>query len=155
MLVPTVVDVDVDQFAAVWWKAVASAVAASRRIIKIAGHVVPCANVPSSMASEAGELLCEEMESFTLFNRAGDAGLVCKGTPYFSVTYHDGADGKRHFSLRSPEGGADVGQIAKQLADTFNRLRRGAGFDHSDPWTGGGHLHSVGFDAPLGWEGEP
>lgn len=51
----------------------------------------------------------------------------------FSATYYDGADGRRHFSLRSPEGGADVGAMAK---------RHG----------GGGHEHAAGFDAPLGWE---
>lgn len=138
-------------------QAVDSAVAASCRTIKIAGHVVPCANVPPAMASDAGHLLCER----------GWFYKGQEGPPPFSVTYHDGADGRRHFSLRSPEGGVDVGQIAKQTAAQFNdyssnrywgreEYKRFGGNTNqrNGGWTGGGHAHAAGFDAPLGWEGE-
>ena len=128
-------------------RTVTSTVAASRRTIKIAGHVVPCANVPPSMASDAGHLLCQKHYS-------GDVSgtyEACVGvTPAFSATYYDGADGKRHFSLRSPEDGADVGAIAKWIMANHPK-------DPEGKWlgcSGGGHPHAAGFDAPLGWEGE-
>lgn len=128
-------------------QAVRTAVESSRRTIRIAGHVIPVANVPPSMASDAGHLLWQE---------------TADGSPIlmpFSATYYDGADGKRHFSLRSPEGGADVGQIAKNIAASFNtRMQDGSGepaihiLYHGTVWAGGGHVHAAGFDAPLGWE---
>lgn len=123
-------------------QAAAAAVAASRRTIKIADHVVPCANVPPSMASDAGHLLCQQDWL---------AG-------WFSATYYDGSDGRRHFSLRSPSGGADVGQIAKGVAEHFNWLVaenfKDFHYEWSGTFAGGGHAHAAGFDAPLGWEGE-
>lgn len=131
-------------------QAVAATVAASRRTIKIAGHVVPCANVPSAMASDAGHILCQaQVKGYW----AGDTYSETSWQPPFSVTYYDGADGKRHFSLRSPEGGADCGKIAKQMA---YKLSESAAYyeDKSNAYTGGGHEHAAGFDAPLGWKGE-
>ena len=134
-------------------RAVASAVAASRRTIKIAGHTVPCANVPPGMASEAGELLCEWLMDEA---RAQDADPI-NSDSLFSATYYDGPD-RRHFSLRSPEGGADVGKIARETAAHFNFLSsenfKDFKYEWKGPWTGGGHQHAAGFTAPLGWEGE-
>ena len=78
--------------------------------------------------------------------------------PPFVATYHDGADGRRHFSLRSPEGGADVGQVAREMAEEFQKdwqelcLKN---HDHREGcFTDGGHQHAAGFNAPIGWEGE-
>lgn len=131
-------------------RAVASVVTASRRTIKIAGHTVPCANAPPSMASDAGHLLCELQSSKLRYE--DDLRPDGKWGPLFSATYYDGADGKRHFSLRSPEGGADVGAIAKQMAKLFNDS--GITVNGIANWTGGGHVCAAGFNAPLGWEGE-
>lgn len=134
-------------------QAVASAVAASRRTIRIASYVAPCANVPPAMASEAGHLLCDpKFEDGTREKTTESGGWMLA----FSATYYDGADGKRHFSLRSPEGGADVGQIARQMAERFNGWKA-LGEEMANMkgcWTGGGHPHAAGFDAPLTWEGE-
>jgi hypothetical protein len=135
--------------------AVASAVAASRRTIRIAGHVVPCANVPPGMASNAGHQLCSEVAIHPV-DAANFNKDEYRPNPAFSAIYYDGADGKRHFSLRSPEGGADVGRIAKRVAQelsnkTFTPFNKDW---HKETFTGGGHEHSAGFDAPLGWNGE-
>lgn len=110
---------------------VAAAVRATRRTMRIAGHVVPVANVPHALASEAGQLL---------YSNEGCEGLKYTGLrqsrlPDFSATYYDGADGRRHFSLRSSDGGVDVGEVAKMFG-------------------GGGHQHVAGFDAIISWEGE-
>ncbi len=112
--------------------------------MRIAGHFVPVANVPAAMASEAGHLLCNEIGEIT----GGDMPDVL-----FAATYYDGADGRRHFSLRSPEGGADVGQIAKGMAVEFNKRWADTGRQGRN-YNGGGHVHAAGFDAPLGWDGE-
>jgi hypothetical protein len=119
---------------------VATAVAASRRTMRIAGHVVP-----PSMASEAGHLLCED-----ILKKAKEMDVE----PLFSATYHDGSDGRRHFSLRSPEGGADVGEIAQRMAEKLSERERAIYPSSPQTFTGGGHAHAAGFDAPLGWEGE-
>lgn len=64
------------------------------RPMRIAGHVVPMANLPYTLTSDAGHLLC--------------------GDEYpFAGCYWDTPEG-RVFSLRSRENGADVGDIAKQ-----------------------------------------
>jgi hypothetical protein len=140
---------------------VASAIAASRRTIRIAGHVVPCANVPPAMASDAGALLCQPMK---LTDCKIDDIEFTEVSVGFAATYSDGADGLRHFSIRSPPGGADVSHIARQMAERFRALARepngqrkarGDYLDYSThTWSGGGHEHAAGFDAPLGWEGE-
>lgn len=137
-------------------------VAASRRTMRIAGYIVPVANVPAPLASEAGQKLCE-----TVWYKSTEAAFDEMATPVeFSATYYDAADGKRHFSLRSPEGGADVGKIAKQTAERFNRLAKAK--PEYEPgmrglnlkpfqgivWAGGGTKHAAGFDAPLNWNGE-
>ena len=64
------------------------------RQMKIGGQVVPMANLPYTLTSDAGHLLC--------------------GDEYpFAGCYWDTPEG-RVFSLRSRENGADVGEIAKQ-----------------------------------------
>lgn len=64
------------------------------RPMKIAGEVVPMANLPYTLTSDAGHLLC--------------------GDKYpFAGCYWDTPEG-RVFSLRSREDGFDVGEIAKQ-----------------------------------------
>lgn len=63
------------------------------RPMKIAGQVVPMANLPYTLTSDAGHLLC------------GDAYP-------FAGCYWDTPEG-RVFSLRSRDNGADVGEIAK------------------------------------------
>jgi len=114
---------------------VASAVKASRRTMRIGGYVVPVANVPGAMASEAGNMLCQP----TRYDDQPPFDIVpCDGNydaPAFSATYYDGVDGKRHFSLRSAPDGLNVGTIAKTYG-------------------GGGHARAAGFDRPIGWEGE-
>lgn len=157
----------------------ASVVRASRRTMRLAGHVVPVACIPGALASEAGHLLIKTAQveraiydELTLFGdiRYDEAGIgriedaVEHGIddpqvwPPFSATYYDGADSLRHFSLRSPPGGAHVGNIARDLATRFEadwqnlcvRLH-----DHREGcFVGGGHEHASGFTAPLGWEGE-
>lgn len=76
----------------------------------VGGHLVPVANA-TCYQSEVGEALCEQFP----------------GSP-FSATYMDRADGKRVWSLRSPNGqdGFDVGSLAKTLG-------------------GGGHHNAAGF----------
>jgi len=64
------------------------------RNMKIAGHVVPVANLPYTLTSDAGALLC------------GD-------TYPFAACYWDTPAG-RVFSLRSRDDGMDVGEIAKK-----------------------------------------
>lgn len=72
--------------------------------------VVPMANLPYTLTSDAGHLLCGDEHPF--------AGC-----------YWDTPEG-RVFSLRSREGGADVGAIAQQYG-------------------GGGHKHASGFRVPF------
>lgn len=75
-------------------KDVAELVKVVTRQMRIGGHVVPMANLPYTLASDAGHLLCGDEHPF--------AGC-----------YWDTPDG-RVFSLRSREDGADVGEIAKE-----------------------------------------
>lgn len=76
------------------------------------------------------------------FNRAIDQLMKAPNNPPFSATYYDGADGCRHFSLRSTDASpAHCGDMARALGTRFGR-------------PGGGHKNAAGFEAPLGWEGE-
>jgi oligoribonuclease NrnB/cAMP/cGMP phosphodiesterase (DHH superfamily) len=61
---------------------------------KIGGYVVPVANLPYTLASDAANKLSE-------------------GEP-FAATYYIDKEGSRVFSLRSKENGMDVSQVAKQ-----------------------------------------
>lgn len=76
----------------------------------VAGVLVPVLNCPYFHSSEAGNLMSE--------GRA------------FAACYYD-AYGRRNFSLRSKDGGADVSAIAKQFG-------------------GGGHARAAGFSVPMG-----
>ena len=88
------------------------------RPMVIAGATVPIANLPYTLTSDAGHLLSK-----------GKGSDDAPEYP-FAGCYWDTPEG-RVFSLRSPEGGADVGEIAKQYG-------------------GGGHKHASGFRVPYG-----
>lgn len=105
-------------------KDVRELVAANRREMIIGGHWVPVANLPYTLTSDAGHLMCEPYASPVL------QGEIV--TPPFAACYWDTAEG-RVFSLRSVEGGADVSEVAKKYG-------------------GGGHKHAAGFRLPHGVE---
>lgn len=88
------------------------------RTMVLAGQTVPVANVPYHWCSDAARILLDD------FAQAP-----------FAATYYDRGDGRRVFSLRSNEGGANVADIARSYG-------------------GGGHPHSSGFEQPIGWEGD-
>jgi oligoribonuclease NrnB/cAMP/cGMP phosphodiesterase (DHH superfamily) len=73
-------------------KDIAELVGVTLRRMMIGGHYVPVANVPYTMASDAGHLMAEKEP--------------------FAASYYDSPDG-RNFSLRSREDGMDVSAIAK------------------------------------------
>lgn len=73
-------------------KDIAELVAVSKRPMKIGGHIVPVANLPYTLTSDAGNLMAE-------------------GQP-FAACYMDTPKG-RVFSLRSKPEGVDVSEIAK------------------------------------------
>jgi oligoribonuclease NrnB/cAMP/cGMP phosphodiesterase (DHH superfamily) len=75
------------------FKDVHELVAVSQRRMTIGGVLVPVANLPYTMASDAGHIMSQ-----------GEA---------FAATYID-TQAVRRFSLRSSEGGADVSLVAKQ-----------------------------------------
>lgn len=75
-------------------KDIAELVKVVARPMKIGGQVVPMANLPYTLTSDAGHLLCGDEHPF--------AGC-----------YWDTPEG-RVFSLRSRDNGADVGAVAKQ-----------------------------------------
>lgn len=85
-------------------------IALSARRVDIAGF-----NVPS-------------VQSAVLINEV--AHILCVDEP-FALVYHDTADGRRKYSLRSEEGGEDVSRVAEQFG-------------------GGGREHTAGFHQPLG-----
>lgn len=74
------------------------------REMEIAGHRILVANLPSTMASEAGHELAQ-------------------GRP-FGATYFDGP-GIRNFSLRSTDAGIDVSEIAAQFGGGGHRNAAG------------------------------
>lgn len=81
--------------------------------------VVPVANLPYTLTSDAGHLLCRRDYL------GGDPG----GPHPFAGCYWDKPDG-RQFSLRSRDDGADVAEIAKLYG-------------------GGGHARASGFTVPY------
>ncbi len=81
-------------------KDVIEVVNATKRIMSIGGHYVPVANVPFTMASDAGHCLLDVREG----------GIH----PPFAATYYDTSE-HRVFSLRSAEGRMDVSEVAKQF----------------------------------------
>lgn len=93
------------------------------RPMLIGGHVVPMANLPYTLTSDAGHLLCGEVQP-----PPGVGGPTVSQYP-FAGCYWDTPEG-RVFSLRSRDDGFDVGEIAKQYG-------------------GGGHKHASGFRVPF------
>lgn len=94
-------------------KNVASLIKNTRRIMRIGGALVPVANVPHFMASDAGNILAQDAS--------------------FSATYYDRPDA-RVFSLRSVLNGADVAAIAAQYGGGGHR--NAAGFQAAPGWEG-------------------
>ena len=97
---------------------------ATMREMVIGGHVVWCANLPYTMASDA----CHQMCLMPIIDGSG-----AWSPPAFSACYYDAKD-RRVFSLRSVED-FDVSAIAKLYG-------------------GGGHKNAAGFSRPIGWEGD-
>lgn len=81
------------------------------RNVIVAGYTVPCVNTAVCI-SEIGHR------------------LALLRPEYFGATYYDAADDTRRWSLRSTEGGMDVGAIARSLG-------------------GGGHRHAAGLSQDL------
>jgi uncharacterized protein len=79
---------------------------------------------------EGETVLC--VQSGILTSQIGEQ--LSPGKP-FCLIWHD-RDGRRYFSLRSEEKGADVAKIAVKYG-------------------GGGHTHAAGFSVPLGPAGTP
>jgi oligoribonuclease NrnB/cAMP/cGMP phosphodiesterase (DHH superfamily) len=82
-----------------------------RRVI-IGGIMVPVANLPYTMASDAGHIMAQEAP--------------------FAATYYDKPEG-RVFSLRSKEGGWDVSLIAKDYGGGGHKHAAGFEVPRSDP----------------------
>lgn len=83
------------------------------RMMRIDGHAVPIANLPYTLTSDAGHIM------------AKGAGTEDSPEYPFAGCYWDTPAG-RVYSLRSTNGGLDVGEIAKKFG-------------------GGGHRHASGF----------
>lgn len=112
-------------------KDVAELVAKLKRDMVIGGHRVPVANVPYTLTSDAGHLMCNQWNGD--FWQDG----ITAGMPPFAACYWDTPDG-RVFSLRSDDkivDAIDVSEIAKSYG-------------------GGGHKNAAGFTMNIGWEGD-
>ncbi len=94
-------------------KDIAELVVASKRRMVIGGHDVPVANLPYTLSSDAGH-------------------LMCAGEP-FAACYMDMPRG-RIFSLRSTDEGVDVSEIAKRYGGGGHR--NAAGFHAAIGWEG-------------------
>lgn len=105
-------------------KDVAELVAALKQYMIIGGFRVPVANLPYTLTSDAGHLMCTQP-----MDGVGEADW-CAEKPPFAACYWDTPKG-RVFSLRSVDGGADVSAIAAQYG-------------------GGGHKNASGFTLPHG-----
>jgi oligoribonuclease NrnB/cAMP/cGMP phosphodiesterase (DHH superfamily) len=77
---------------------------ATQRHLIISGHIVPAANVPYMLASDAGHIMAE-------------------GAP-FAACYYDAPEGRK-FSLRSTDDGLDVSEIAAQYGGGGHRNAAG------------------------------
>lgn len=102
-------------------KDVAELVAENRYEMVIGGHWVPVCNLPKTLTSDAGHLMCKPYPSPNL------QGAIVQ--PHFAACYWDTPTG-RVFSLRSV-GDFDVSAIAAQYG-------------------GGGHKNAAGFRLPHG-----
>lgn len=102
---------------------IANILAVTRREMVIGGCLVPVANLPLTMASDAGHALC---------------GIPYEGTndlPPFAACYWDTPEG-RVLSLRSRDDGADVSAIAKRYGGGGHA--HAAGFRAALGWEGDG-----------------
>lgn len=100
-------------------KDVAELVQAFRRSMVIGGQLVPVANVPYTLTSDAGHLMCSQPhEGYR---------------PPFAACYWDTPAG-RVFSLRSIEGGYDVSKIAAVYGGGGHK--NAAGFTMPRGWEG-------------------
>lgn len=106
-------------------KDVAELVSEMRRELRIAGHIVPAANLPKTLTSDAGHVMCKP------YPAPSSQGETI--TPPFAACYWDTPDG-RVFSLRS-HGDFDVSAVARQYG-------------------GGGHKNAAGFRVPFERIGE-
>lgn len=104
-------------------KDIAELVGVVTRMMKICGFTVPVANLPYTLTSDAGHLLCGDVPA-----PPGTGSPSVSRYP-FAGCYWDTPAG-RVFSLRSREDGFDVSAIAKQYG-------------------GGGHAHAAGFRVPF------
>lgn len=95
-------------------KDVGELLAMTTRWMTIGGHLVPVANLPYTMASDAANQLAE--------GRA------------FGACYYDNSDGRRVFSLRSKPGGADVSEIARAYGGGGHM--HAGGFSAEKGWEG-------------------
>lgn len=102
-------------------KDVAELVAVTRRYMTIGGREVPVANLPYTLTSDAGHVMCSTPYAGT------------NDLPPFAACYWDTPEG-RVFSLRSREGGADVSAIAKQYGGGGHK--HAAGFRVAVGWEG-------------------
>lgn len=109
-------------------KDIAELVSTMKRHMVLGGVRVPVANLPYTLTSDAGHLMCTQWDGD--FHQDG----VSAKYPEFAACYWDTPEG-RVFSLRSVDGGADVSEIAKGYG-------------------GGGHKNAAGFKRPIGWEGD-
>jgi oligoribonuclease NrnB/cAMP/cGMP phosphodiesterase (DHH superfamily) len=92
--------------------------------------VVPIANLPYTLSSDAGHMLCERnVKGHPLPNTVDSDINPLRYSHAFAGCFYDSPDG-RNFSLRSREGGADVGMIAAEYG-------------------GGGHNNAAGFRVPF------
>lgn len=107
-------------------KDILSLVKQCKRPMVIGGISVPVANIPYTMASDAGNLMAKEQFLCPL---VGDYVM-----PEFAACYYD-TGRSRVFSLRSLDSGADVSEIASSYG-------------------GGGHRNASGFRRDIGWEGD-
>jgi nanoRNase/pAp phosphatase (c-di-AMP/oligoRNAs hydrolase) len=94
-------------------KDVAELIENTRRVTTIGGYKVPVANIPYTLASDAGN-------------------KMSVGHP-FAATYYDGRV-FRHFSLRSQEDGVDVSEVAQKYGGGGHA--RAAGFQVELGWDG-------------------
>lgn len=85
----------------------------TKREMMIGGHIVPAANLPGTMASDAGNIMAQGEK--------------------FSATYYDGSGGRK-FSLRSTDEGLDVSVIAQRYGGGGHR--NAAGFEMPIGWEG-------------------
>jgi hypothetical protein len=112
---------------------------ATRRGMRIGDHVVPVSNAPDEYAEQIAALMLDDPIDEHLIPVTARQSIAVSLTdthrPVFVATYHDGADGQRHFRLYSLENGANCAEIATAYG-------------------GKGSERAATFARPLGWEGD-